>query len=255
VTLEAARHLAAALTALADDELVLAHRDSEWTGHAPILEEDIAFANIALDELGHATIWHRLAADLIGADPDLHPDAQVFHRPPESFRNIRLVERPRGDWAYTILRQYFFDTVEALRLERLVSSTHLPLAQAAAKILTEERYHLRHGRAWVRRLGLGTDESRRRMQAALDAQWGDLGQLTAPFPFEADLVASGAWPPARDVSARWEDEIRAFLTACEIDLPGGSPPEAPGRDVHTEHLAELVTELQAVAGLEADATW
>ncbi|MCL4257815.1 MAG: phenylacetate-CoA oxygenase subunit PaaC [Anaerolineales bacterium] len=147
------------LIALADDELILGHRDSEWTGHAPILEEDIAFANLALDEIGHAKLWYELAADLLGEDKTTYPDKLVYFREPAQFRNMQLVELPKGDWAFSTLRQYLFDAFEALRLEALSQSSYTPLAEIAARIRTEELYHLRHSQAWVPRLGLGTQDS------------------------------------------------------------------------------------------------
>src|SRR5215471_16608308 len=136
------------LLALADDELLLGHRDSEWTGHAPILEEDIAFANLAQDEIGHAALWYGLLRNLDGSDPD----RLIFFREPGAFRNAQLVELPKGDWAFSMLRQYLFDAAESVRLPLLAVSTHRPLAEAAAKIRPEELYHLRHTQAWIQRL-------------------------------------------------------------------------------------------------------
>src|SRR5436190_23237046 len=148
--------LAAQLLGMADDEMVLGHRDSEWCGHAPILEEDIAFANLALDELGHAIIWYQLVADLMGKDPNVLPDELAYQRPAADFQNVRMVELPKGDWAFTLMRQYLFDTYEAVMLEKMAESQYEPLAGAAAKIRKEEIYHQRHSSAWVHRLGLGT---------------------------------------------------------------------------------------------------
>ena len=116
------------LLAMGDDELILAHRNSEWTGHAPILEEDIAFANIALDELGHASIWYGLRCAMTGEDAD----RLVFFRNPGQYRNVQLVELPRGDWAFSMLRQYLFDAAENVWLKHLAASSYRPLAEAAA---------------------------------------------------------------------------------------------------------------------------
>ena len=160
--------LANYLLALADDEFILGHRVSEWCGHAPILEEDIAFANIALDEIGHARLWLQLAAKELGEDPAIFPDQQSFFRAPSEFRNLPLAELPNGDWAFSMLRQYLFDSFEISRLELLKKSPHSGLSGLAAKIYTEELYHLRHTQAWVSRLAQGTDESHSRSQAALD---------------------------------------------------------------------------------------
>src|SRR5258708_18951852 len=178
--------VAAYLLALADDELILGPRDSEWTGHAPILEEDIAFANIAQDEIGHASLWYGLAHGLGGAETD----RMVFFRSPGEYRNAPLVELPKGDWAFSMLRQYLFDAAEAERLPLLAASSHRPLAEAAAKIRTEEIYHLRHTRAWIERLAQGTNESRNRVQAALDLLWPYALQLFRPASCEPELAAS-----------------------------------------------------------------
>src|SRR5262249_24761260 len=144
--------LADYLLALADDELILGHRDSEWCGHAPILEEDIAFANLALDEIGHARVWYGLLGDLLSKDPETYPDELVYRRDASEFRCAQFVELPKGDWAFSMLRQYLFDSIEAMRLEALTESSYQPLADAAAKMRPEEMYHLRHTSAWVRRL-------------------------------------------------------------------------------------------------------
>lgn len=143
--------LAARLLALADDELILAHRNSEWAGHAPILEEDIALANIALDEMGHAVIWDGLQAESTGDDPD----RLVFFRNPGAYRNVQMVELPKGDWAFTLMRQYLFDAAESVLLTHLRAGAYQPLAEAAAKIATEEVYHLRHSGLWSAPAGTG----------------------------------------------------------------------------------------------------
>jgi phenylacetate-CoA oxygenase, PaaI subunit len=139
------------LTALADDEVVLAQRLSEWVAHAPILEEDIAIANLAQDELGHAKLYLELRQELDGSDPD----QVVFLRDPLDYGNAVLVELPRGDWAFTMVRQYLFDAYEGLWLREAASSRYAPLAEVAARILKEERFHLRHSSLWVERLALG----------------------------------------------------------------------------------------------------
>jgi ring-1,2-phenylacetyl-CoA epoxidase subunit PaaC len=235
--------------------LVLAHRHSEWTGHAPILEEDIAFTNLALDELGHASVWYRLAAGLLREDPDTYPDRLIFGRPAAEYRNVRMVELPIGDWAFSMLRQYLFDAAEQVRLEALTASRHEELAQAAAKIRTEETYHLRHTRAWVQRLGLGTQESNRRTQQALDELYSAAGQLFAPVPDESDLAAAGlVGDPAAQQEA-WARLVGEHLAASGLQLPGHPKSWPADRREHTPHLATLVGEMQEVARLEAEASW
>ncbi len=246
--------LVSALLALADDELILGHRDSEWCGRAPILEEDIAFANLALDEIGHAVLWYGLAAWLAGEDPDTHPDRLVYFREAPAFRCAQLVELPKGDWAFTILRQYLFDAAELARLESLQRCPLPRLAEAAAKIYKEEVYHRRHSQAWVERLALGTAESHRRMQAALDLAWPYAPQLFSLTPGAERLVEAGLWPPSSQIQAGWTENVLPFLRACELALPE-SPASSPPRSAHTPHLKALLAELQSVAREEPEGSW
>jgi ring-1,2-phenylacetyl-CoA epoxidase subunit PaaC len=244
--------LAVRLLAMADDELILAHRNSEWTGHGPILEEDIAFANIALDEMGHAAIWYGLRAELTGDDPD----RLVFFRSPGAYRNVQMVELPRGDWAFSLVRQYLFDAAETVILPHLKASAHRPLAEAAAKIATEEIYHLRHTGLWLRRLGLGTVESYGRTQAALDALWPYARQLFVPLPGDTALVAAEIIPDLSLVQREWIGIAQSFLADCGLTILGDTlPRRLISRAEHTEHLAALLTEMQSVARLDPAAEW
>ncbi|WP_420645194.1 1,2-phenylacetyl-CoA epoxidase subunit PaaC [Candidatus Leptofilum sp.] len=239
------------LLAMADDELILAHRNSEWIGHAPILEEDIALANISQDELGHANIWYELHQ----AFTDDEPDELVFFREPSQFRNVQLVELPRGDWVFTMLRQYLFDTYELLLLDKLQHSHFQPLAEAAAKIRNEEIYHLRHTNSWIKRLGLGTDESNRRTQAALDELWPYAQQLFVPLPGESLLVDEKIVPDLALLHEEWLERVRPFLTAANLTTPSNQTPPTTSRREHTNHLATLLTDMQKVARLNREAVW
>ena len=239
------------LLAMADDELILGHRNSEWTGHAPILEEDIAFSNIAQDEQGHAAVWYGLLGELTGQDVD----RLVFFREAAGFRNAQMVELPKGDWAFTMVRQYLFDAAEKVWLLHLLSSEYRPLAEAAAKIRTEELYHFRHSSSWVRRLGLGTEESHRRTQAALDELWGYGLQLFVPLPGEERLVGAGFVPEAADARRAWEIAVTPFLVDSGLRVPKGVKAAAESRTEHTVHLEPLIAELQEVARLDPEAVW
>jgi ring-1,2-phenylacetyl-CoA epoxidase subunit PaaC len=254
MTLDTQLELAAYLIALGDDELVLGHRDSEWCGLAPILEEDIAFANIALDEIGHATLWYREAAMLLGKNLDRFPDQLVYFRNPAEYRCIQLVEFPRGDWAYSILRQYLFDTSETIRLQALTQSTHGPLADLAQKIYKEEIYHYRHTQAWVTRLGLGTPESNSRMQKALDELWEYTGQLFTFQPGEDKLVEQGILPKPEKISTSWQQQVISHLTAASLHIPEAAPTPYE-RTTHTTFLSVLLQELQSVARQDPNAEW
>lgn len=243
------------LLALADDELILGHRNSEWTGHGPILEEDIAFTNIALDELGHAKIWYGLVAELQGENPDTYPDRLVFFRDAPDYRNSQLVELPKGDWAFSMLRQYLFDGAELVWLSELATSRYQPLAEAAVKVRGEEIYHLRHTSAWLKRLGLGTEESNRRMQAALNELWPYTAQLFEPLPGEAILVEAGFGPAPAVVREKWESLVRSALTEADLNVPSQAAPVTVSRNQHTPHLASLLKEMQEVARALPEAEW
>lgn len=239
------------LLAMADDELILAHRNSEWIGHGPILEEDIALANIAQDELGHANIWYEMLQALTGDEPD----ELVFFREAADFCNVQFVELPRGDWAFTMLRQYLFDAYELLLLDKLQHSQYQPLAEACAKIRNEEIYHLRHTSNWIKRLGLGTEESNRRTQAALDELWPYAQQLFVPLPGESILVEEKIVPDLAALHEDWLERIRPFLTAAHLTIPTNQTPPTTSRSDHTPHLTHLLNDMQKVARLNREAVW
>lgn len=243
------------LVAMADDELILGHRNSEWCGHAPILEEDIAFANIALDEIGHAIVWYELAADLSGEDRDTYANRVVYFRDASDYRNTQMVELPKGDWAFTMLRQYLFDQFEMVRLEKLTQSSYASLAEAAAKIRTEEMYHLRHTQAWVRRLGLGTEESNRRMQAALNDLWPYAFALFEASTRETLLIQASYIPDISILKTAWQVQVTTYLQEAALTMPTNSSHAIPPRTHHTEHLGGLLSDLQQVARLDPMAKW
>ncbi len=239
------------LLALADDELILAHRNSEWTGHGPILEEDIAFTNIALDEIGHAHTWYKLYADL----NDQSPDQLAFLRTANEFRNVQLVELPIGDWAFSILRQYLFDAYEQINLAALASSQYQPIAEVASKIRTEEMYHLRHTQSWVTRLGLGTAVSQQKMQTALNELWPYAQQLFVPHENEALLLAEGVLAEETAVSQqKWLNNTQTHLADAGLTLPPTHPSQLK-RNKHTLHLTTLLNEMQSVARSDPQAQW
>ena len=240
------------LTAMADDELLLGHRDSEWTGHAPILEEDIAFSNLAQDEMGHALIWYTRARELGASDPD----RAAFFRTADAFRNATLVELPKGDWAFTIVRRYLFDASEQVRYAALTDSAYQPIADAVAKLRREETYHLMHSRGWLQRLGDATEESHRRMQAALDAVWPYALGLFEPVEGEATLVAANIKPAEERLRDQWLTQVRSIFEPATLVIPDAAHMAGGGRlGRHTEHLADLLNEMQKVARLEPEATW
>lgn len=239
------------LIAFADDELVLAHRNSEWVSFAPMLEEDIAIANVAQDELGHAMLFYEMVEKLGGETGD----RLAFFRDAAAFRNVQLVELPKGDWAFTILRQYLFDAYQHLLYGRLVESSYQPLADAAAKIYKEEMYHLRHSHAWVERLGLGSAEANQRMQAALDLLWPLGAQLFVPLSGDGALIREGMIPNVADLHEGWLSIVQPHLINAELEIPVDDSFSAPNRAMHTTHLADLLAEMQAVARMDPEGIW
>src|ERR687895_450510 len=193
---------------MADDEFVLGYWDSEWTGIAPMLEEDVAMSSLAQDEIGHARLWHELRRELTGDEPDV----VAYGRQPADFRNARLLDHPRTDWAFSVCRRWLFDTADAVRLEALVASSWQPLAQAVEKVRREERYHLLHADAWMRRLAAAEGEARRRLDRAFEALRADAATVFTPLATEDDLASSGVISaPMRELEVRWLERIRPLL--------------------------------------------
>lgn len=243
--------LAALILTVADDELVIGYWDSEWTGIAPMLEEDVAMSSVSQDEIGHAAALFALLGELTGRDPD----ELAYAREPDAFRHAPLLDHPRTDWAFTIARRYLYETADAARLEALSGSSYEPLAQLAAKMRREERYHLMHVDAWLRRLAAAGGEVRERLAAALERLGPDaVAMLDAPED-EAALLAGGILPePMAKVRARWLERIAAPLGELGLPVPAGEPrPDA--RRSHGADFAWLHGEMTLVSRSEAGATW
>lgn len=241
------------LFALADDELIMGHRASEWTGLGPLLEADLALSSIAQDEMGHALLFYDLLHKL--GEPD--PDTLVYHRPPAAYRSALLCELPRGDWGETVMRHFLYDLAEQIRLEALAASSYEPLAAVAQKIRPEERYHLLHGTTWLTRLAQGTDESHQRMQQALDELLPYALGLWEPLPGEAELVAGGIVPASESLRDRWSE---ALVTALgeRFALPALATvePRFGGRQgAHSAHLTEIVDAMQLLHREIPGAQW
>jgi ring-1,2-phenylacetyl-CoA epoxidase subunit PaaC len=211
----------------------------------------IAFSNIAQDEMGHAMLWYGQLCTLTGLDPD----RLVFFRSAGEFRNVQMVELPKGDWAFTVLRQYLFDAYELIILKWLERSPIKILAEPAAKIRREEIYHLRHSSAWCRRLGLGTGESNRRMQRALDELWPYTGQLFNQDEATSTLVMADSVPDPAGLWLEWQTIVVPFLTGAGLKLPGRESAIFGSRNHHTEHLVDLLGDLQEVARSDPEASW
>ena len=250
----ATQALGVLLLSMADDEFVIGFSDSEWTGIAPILEEDVAMSSLAQDELGHAQALYRLLADLVHDGRDA--DAFAYDRPPEGYLHARLLDHPRGDWADTIARRYLYETADAVRLEALADSAYRPLAQLVAKLRREERYHLMHVGAWLERLATTDGEPRTRLLAALERLGPDAGTVLAPISGEQDLLDDAflAEPFSR-LESRWRERIAS--TFERLGLPGLPPTSFPDRARldHSDAFHWLHGEFTSVRGSEPGATW
>ena len=242
------------LLTMADDEFVIGFRDSEWTGIAPMLEEDVAFSSLAQDEIGHARLLYELRCALTGEDPD----RLAFHRTPAEYRHARLLDQPRQGWGFTIARRWLYDTADSVRLAGLAGSSFAPLAEVVAKIRREERYHLMHLNAWLERLGTRHGKPRGKVLSALKALNPIATSVFAPLPNEPMLVDAGVLAaPMSQLAARWRSEANARLCALNLRPIPDAPPAPDGRDhaVPDESFVWLWNEFTSVARLEEGAEW
>lgn len=242
------------LLRLGDDRLVLGHRLSEWCGHAPILEEDIALTNIALDLIGQANLLLTLAGTTEGAGRDA--DALAYLRDGIDYRNALLTELPRGDFAFTIARQFFFGVYAMLQAEALTRSSNQDLAGIAAKMFKESRYHVRHSGDWMLKLGDGTEESHRRLQDAIDDLWRYTGELFMTDDVERRLVDQNVAVAAAALERPWRQQVDEVVRAAGLTVPDVKWMQRGGRaGRHTEHLGHLLAEMQVLQRQHPGAAW
>jgi ring-1,2-phenylacetyl-CoA epoxidase subunit PaaC len=242
------------LLRLGDDRLVLGHRLSEWCGHGPILEEDIALANVALDLIGEATLLLKLAGQVEGKGRN--EDTLAYFRDSIDYRNALLVELPVGDFAVTIVRQLFFSVFSLLEMEALQRSTNADLAGIAAKAVKEARYHVRHSGQWVITLGDGTDESHSRAQRAVDDLWRYTGELFIADAVDRDVAASGLGVDPSTLAEPWRAQVEEVLRRATLNAPNVKFMQRGGREGrHTEHLGHMLAEMQIVARSHPEAAW
>ena len=226
---------------LADNALVLGHRNSEWTGYGPILEQDIALSNIALDLIGQARYLYQYAAKLAGGE--MTEDTLAYGRDAWDFRNCLLVEQTNGDWGKTILRQFLFSAWQYFFYEQLQQSRDSELAAIAEKSYKEVVYHLRWSSEWVIRLGDGTEESHGRMEKALDLLWKFTGELFVPAGYEKELTGIAVDPVV--IRPLWEDRVNEVLAEAGLRVNPGTWMQTGGKEGrHTEELGYLLAEMQ-----------
>ena len=240
---------------MGDNTLVLGHRVSEWCGHAPVLEEDIALANTALDLIGQTTLWLGLAGEVEGDGRDA--DKLAFHRDVWDFRNLLLVEQPNGDFGQTMMRQFLFDAWHLLQLTTLMSSSNAQIAAIAEKSSKEVTYHLERATDTVIGLGDGTEESHNRMQAALDKLWPYVGEMFTSDDVDAAMVSAGIAPDPTSLRPAFDALLDDVFTAATLVKPQDDFGHKGGKSGkrHSEHLGHMLTQMQWLQRAYPDATW
>jgi ring-1,2-phenylacetyl-CoA epoxidase subunit PaaC len=238
----------------ADDALILGHRLSEWCGHAPMLEEDMALANMALDLLGQARELFSYAAEVEGKGND--EDKFAYLRDVRQYLNLLLLEQPNGDFARTIVRQFFYSAFADLYWRAMMNSSDATLAAIAAKSEKESAYHLRHSSEWIVRLGDGTAESHRRAQAAIDDLWSFTGEMFGVDDIERPFIAAGIAVDPASLREQWLGTLSRVIGQATLALPQSEWMQQGGRKGrHSEHLGHLLSELQSLQRTFPGATW
>ena len=234
---------------LADNALVIGHRNSEWCGHGPVLEQDIAITNISLDLIGQARNFYQYAAELIGEGST--EDKLAYLRDAGEYRNFIMLELPKGDWALTILRQFLFSAYQYYLFTQLEKSSDARLAAIATKSLKEITYHLRWSSEWVIRLGDGTEESHERIKQALDTLWN----YTSEF-FEDEQKTSPKEISLDELRCAWQEKIDAILEEAGLSIPTPSLQVSGGRKGrHSPHLTEMLAEMQYLQRTYPNSEW
>lgn len=239
---------------IADDQLILGHRNSEWTGFGPLLEEDIAFSSMAQDKVGQSyalyQILHRMG--------EQEPDTVAFMRNANQFHNCQFVELPNGEYDFSLIRHFLFDTAELIRFELLANSSYEPLAELAKKIKGELKYHTLHANTWIKKLGSATEESITRLQSSLEQALPYALGIFESSPYETELIASGVFAGEAALEKKWKIKIEEVLDQTHLRLPEWSSVHAVlgGREgKHTEHLQPLLDEMSEVFKIDPTAEW
>lgn len=243
------------LLRMGDNTLILGHRVSEWCGHAPVLEEDIALANTALDMIGQTQLWLGLAAEVQGAGKSA--DDLAFLRDAWDFRNVLLVELPNGDFGRTLMRQFLYDTWASVMLGHLIGSSDARIAEIAEKASKEVAYHVERSADTVIGLGDGTPESHARMQEALDYLWPYVGEMFESDGVDAAMKAAGIAPDPRELRDAYDALIGKVLSQATLTMPEARFAHKGGRSgaMHTEHLGHLLTSMQWLQRAYPGAAW
>jgi ring-1,2-phenylacetyl-CoA epoxidase subunit PaaC len=261
---------------LADNALILGQRNAEWCGHGPVLEQDIAITNISLDLIGQARNFYQYAADLFncldkdGKQPadrllprpwksferELTEDDLAFLRDERQYLNVLITELPKGDWAQTVLKQFFFSAFQFFQYSALQNSVDDRIAGIAEKSLKETAYHLRWSSEWVIRLGDGTEESRRRIETAIRDQWPYTGEFFKPATFEIQSGSEGFGVDPSSLKEPWMQKVQQVFSEASLDQPKEGWAQSGGKEgKHTEHLGFLLAEMQYLQRTYPNSTW
>jgi ring-1,2-phenylacetyl-CoA epoxidase subunit PaaC len=242
------------LLRIGDDSLLLGQRLSEWCGHGPILEEDIALTNIALDLIGQATNLFEYAAQIEGGARNA--DQIAFLRFDRDYRNLLLVEQPNGDFGDTMMRQFLFDAFRKPFFERLISCSDTQLSGIAEKSLKETKYHLKHSSEWVIRLGDGTEESHNRIQNSIDALWRYTDELFFENHIDHALIKAMHLPNLVEIKQEWLANVKLVLNEATLSIPSNNWQFKGGRDgMHSEHLGKILAEMQFMQRAYPNMEW
>ncbi|MBO3700219.1 1,2-phenylacetyl-CoA epoxidase subunit PaaC [Roseivirga sp. E12] len=239
---------------MADDQLILGHRNSEWTGFGPLLEEDIAFSSMAQDKVGQSWQLYKILNELGESDPDI----VAFMRNADQFHNSQFVELPNGEYDFSLIRHFLFDTAELIRFQMLSESSFEPLANLAKKIKGETKYHSMHAKIWIKQLGSATEESISRLQGSLDEAMPYAFGLFEVSKFEQELIDTGIFAGEEALKALWKNATTEVISETRLTLPDmeSITPVFGGRyGSHTEHLQPLLDEMSEVFKVDPTADW
>lgn len=247
-------HVKELLYKMADDLLIIGHRNSEWTGLGPILEEDIAFSSMAQDKIGQSQAIFQLLHEL----GEQEPDTVAFTRNANQFHNAVFTELPNGDYAFSTMRHFLYDVADQLRFEMLANSSYEPLAKVSRKVKGELKYHVFHANTWITKLGAATEESHARMQTALNECWNYALGMFEESEYEQQLISEKIFEGEAELKKRWLGAISPVLTKATLSIPDELTwqPQTGGRKgIHTEHLQPLLDEMSEVFKIDPTAEW
>lgn len=239
---------------IADDELIIGHRNSEWTGLGPILEEDIAFSSIAQDKLGQSLAIYNILHEL----GESEPDELAFGRSENEFKCCHLTEYPNGEYDFSLIRHFLFSHAENLRYKMLAESSYEPVSKIAKKFRGEIKYHVMHSDTWIKQLGTGTEESKRKMQKALDDSFNPALGIFEPGRYEKELAEMKVFEGEEKLQKKWLETVKPVLESSGLKIPKSETwkPAFGGRNgKHTEYLKPLLEEMTEVFRIDPDADW